>query len=96
MDYINRLAKDAQSSVESLVSAPKLTLYYFDIQGPAEPARLALTIGGIEFTDKRVWFSVETGRGDGVPADATPSERFRGRWRSGRHDISTHRSRSTR
>ena len=56
MDYINKLAKDAQSSVESLVSTPKLTLYYFDIQGPAEPARLALTIGGIEFTDKRVTF----------------------------------------
>ena len=56
MDYINKLAKDAQSSVESLVSTPKLTLYYFDIQGPAEPARLALTIGGIEFTDKRVSF----------------------------------------
>ncbi len=60
MEYINQLAKDAQSSVESLVSSPKLTLFYFDIQGPAEPARLALTIGGIEFTDKRVWFSVET------------------------------------
>ena len=56
MEYVNKLAKDAQSSVESLIGTPKLTLYYFDIQGPAEPARLALTIGGIEFTDKRVSF----------------------------------------
>jgi len=56
MEYVNKLAKDAQSSVESLMGTPKLTLYYFDIQGPAEPARLALTIGGIEFTDKRVSF----------------------------------------
>ena len=69
VDYINKLAKDAQSSVESLIGSPKLTLYYFDIQGPAEPARLALTIGGIEFTDKRVWCSVETRRWR--PADAT-------------------------
>ena len=72
MEYVNQLAKDAQSSVESLIGSPKLTLYYFDIQGPAEPARLALTIGGIEFTDKRVWFSVET--------------RSR-RWRLGRRNI---------
>ena len=56
MEYVNQLAKDAQSSVESLIGSPKLTLFYFDIQGPAEPARLALTIGGIEFTDKRVTF----------------------------------------
>ena len=56
MEYVNQLAKDAQSSVESLMGTPKLTLYYFNIQGPAEPARLALTIGGIEFTDKRVSF----------------------------------------
>ena len=56
MEYVNQLAKDAQSSVESLIGSPKLTLFYFDIQGPAEPARLALTIGGIEFTDKRVSF----------------------------------------
>ena len=81
MEYVNQLAKDAQSSVESLIGSPKLTLYYFDIQGPAEPARLALTIGGIEFTDKRVWFSVETRSRRWRPADAT---------------FSTHRSHSTR
>ena len=69
MEYVNQLAKDAQSSVESLIGTPKLTLIYFDIQGPAEPARLALTIGGIEFTDKRVWFSVEAR--DGLSADST-------------------------
>ncbi|KAH8063117.1 glutathione transferase [Aureococcus anophagefferens] len=33
---------------------PKLKLTYFDIQGPAEPARLALTIGNVPFEDKRV------------------------------------------
>ena len=82
MEYINKLAKDAQSSVESLVSSPKLTLCYFDIQGPAEPARLALTIGGIEFTDKRVWFSVETCRGDGGRHETRSR-----RWRSGRRNI---------
>ena len=59
MEYVNQLAKDAQSSVESLIGSPKLTLFYFDIHGPAEPARLALTIGGIEFTDKRVTFDEE-------------------------------------
>lgn len=35
-------------------TAPKLKLTYFNIQGPAEPARLALTIGGIDFEDVRV------------------------------------------
>ena len=56
MEYINQLAKDAQSSVESLVSSPKLTLYYFDIQGPAEKIRLALSIGKVPFEDRRIKF----------------------------------------
>ena len=34
----------------------ELTLTYFNIQGPAEPARLALKVGKIPFTDKRVDF----------------------------------------
>ena len=37
MEYVNQLAKDAQSSVESLIGSPKLTLYYFDIQGQRSP-----------------------------------------------------------
>ena len=56
MEYINKMAKDAQNSLGSVLGSPKLTLYYFDIQGPVEPARLALTIGGIAFEDKRVTF----------------------------------------
>lgn len=35
-------------------SFPKLKITYFPIQGPAEAARLALTIGGIPFEDERV------------------------------------------
>lgn len=33
---------------------PTLKMTYFDIQGPAEPTRLALTIGDIPFEDVRV------------------------------------------
>ena len=33
---------------------PSIKLTYFDIQGPAEPARLALRVGGIAFEDCRV------------------------------------------
>jgi len=33
---------------------PQIKLTYFNIQGPAEPTRLALTIGGVPFEDVRV------------------------------------------
>jgi len=34
-------------------SEPMITINYFNIQGPAEPSRLALVLGGIPFEDKR-------------------------------------------
>lgn len=34
--------------------APKMTLTYFDLPGPAEPIRLALAISGEEWEDKRL------------------------------------------
>ena len=37
-------------------SAPKLRLQYFNIEGPAEKSRLALSIAKIPFTDDRVVF----------------------------------------
>jgi glutathione S-transferase len=42
----------AVSAEEGVPRKYKMT--YFDIQGPAEPGRLALTIGGIPFEDERV------------------------------------------
>ena len=59
MEYVNQLAKDAQSSVESLIGTPKLTLYYYDIQGPASPHgwRVHRPSSWHRFgTDKRVTF----------------------------------------
>ena len=46
----------ATSSVSALtLSQPKqLKITYFNIQGPAEPARLALVIGGVAFEDERL------------------------------------------
>eukprot|EP00882_Tetradesmus_deserticola_P019729 GHRQ01021260.1.p1 GENE.GHRQ01021260.1~~GHRQ01021260.1.p1 ORF type:complete len:171 (+),score=41.97 GHRQ01021260.1:151-663(+) len=35
----------------------KLTLHYFDFPGRAEPARLMLTLSGVEFTDKRFTYA---------------------------------------
>ena len=35
------------------METPKIALHYFDIQGPAEPARLALVVGGVSFEDVR-------------------------------------------
>uniref|UniRef100_A0A7S2E441 Glutathione transferase n=1 Tax=Haptolina brevifila TaxID=156173 RepID=A0A7S2E441_9EUKA len=40
----------------SAATGPVIKLTYFDLPGPAEPARLALTLGGIAFEDKRVSF----------------------------------------
>lgn len=37
--------------------SPTLKLTYFDIEGLAEPARLAFVVGGIPFEDKRIAFS---------------------------------------
>ena len=34
-------------------ATPTIALHYFDIQGPAEPARLALVVGGVPFEDVR-------------------------------------------
>jgi hypothetical protein len=57
---------------------PKLTLTYFDFDGGrGEPARLALSIAGIAFEDRRVTFdawkisvrSPRSGSLDHVPAD---------------------------
>ena len=39
-----------------MASAPKLRLQYFNIEGPAEKIRLALSIANIPFTDDRVVF----------------------------------------
>jgi len=36
---------------------PKIVLTYFNIEGAAEPTRLALALAGIEYEDKRVQFS---------------------------------------
>ena len=33
------------------MEASTIALHYFDIQGPAEPARLALVVGGVPFED---------------------------------------------
>ena len=35
------------------MEASTIALHYFDIQGPAEPARLALVVGGVPFEDVR-------------------------------------------
>ena len=40
-------------SFNPFTSTPKIVLHYFPIQGPAEPARLALVLGGIPFEDVR-------------------------------------------
>ena len=39
------------------MTSPKIKLTYFDIEGVAEPVRLAFALGGIEFEDHRVQFS---------------------------------------
>lgn len=36
---------------------PSIEMLYFGIKGRAEPSRLALTAGGVEFTDKTIEFS---------------------------------------
>lgn len=36
--------------------APKIVLTYFDFPGPAEPARMALAMGGEQWEDKRLTF----------------------------------------
>jgi prostaglandin-H2 D-isomerase / glutathione transferase len=47
-----------RNPLENPMTAKNLKLTYFDIPGGrGEPARLALTIGGVEFTDHRVAFS---------------------------------------
>ena len=43
----------ARPSEAAFFSQPKIALHYFNIQGPAEPARLALVLGGVPFDDVR-------------------------------------------
>jgi len=47
-------SRPAEASWNPFASKPKIQIHYFNIQGPAEPARLALVIGGIPFDDVRL------------------------------------------
>lgn len=52
---------------------PKLTLHYFDFDGGrGEPARLALHLGGIAFTDRRIGFKEWATLRDAMPFRALP------------------------
>jgi glutathione S-transferase len=52
---------------------PKLTLVYFDFHGGrGEPARLALSIGGVPFEDKRVTFAEWSAMKKETPYGALP------------------------
>jgi len=46
------LSRPAEAA-SGLASTPKIALHYFPIQGPAEPIRLALVVGGVPFDDIR-------------------------------------------
>lgn len=48
------LHKFSEPKMSSFLSPQDITLIYFDLPAKAEPIRLALHIGGIPFTDKRV------------------------------------------
>jgi len=50
----------------------KLSIKYFDIQGPAEPSRLALAIGGVPFEDVRVTFDEFKAMKSSLPSGQLP------------------------
>ncbi|KAJ8559056.1 hypothetical protein ON010_g8392 [Phytophthora cinnamomi] len=51
---------------------PKLKLTYFPVQGRAEPIRLALFIGGLDFEDKRLSFDEFAKVKSGLPFNQLP------------------------
>ena len=56
----------------SVVTPTNLAIKYFDIQGPAEPSRLALAIGGVPFDDIRVTFDEFKAMKSSLPSGQLP------------------------
>lgn len=73
---------------------PKLTLHYFDFDGGrGEPARLALHLGGIAFTDRRIGFKEWAPLRDSMPFRALPVLEVDGRMLSQSNTINRYAGR---